>query len=100
MGGWIAKAGSCNIGFSPVPSDGIGNIFAKGLDVKSINRRKPKIIISWKNNVSVMYLWESFLVGSITHSFAYLISSAAVKVVIGLSTITNLPPILSWLPQW
>ena len=23
---------------------GIGNIFAKGLDVKSINRRKPKIL--------------------------------------------------------
>ena len=60
MGGWIAKAGSCNIGFSPVPSDGIGNIFAKGLDVKSINKRKPKIIISWKNNVRVLYLWERF----------------------------------------
>ena len=53
MGGWIAKAGSWSIGFNPVPSEGIGNIFAKGLDVKSINRRKPKIIISWKNNVRV-----------------------------------------------
>ena len=60
MGGWIAKAGSWSIGFNPVPSDGIGNIFAKGLDVKSINRRKPKIIISWKNNVRVLYLWERF----------------------------------------
>ena len=51
MGGWIASAGSCSIGFNPVPSVGIGNIFAKGFDVKSINRRKPKIIISWKNKV-------------------------------------------------
>ena len=60
MGGWIANAGSCSIGFNPVPSVGIGKIFVKGLDVKSINRRKPKIIISWKNNVRVQYLWERF----------------------------------------
>ena len=26
IGGWIANAGSCNIGFSPKPSSGLGNI--------------------------------------------------------------------------
>ena len=54
MGGWIASAGSCSIGFNPVPSVGIGKIFVKGLDVKSINRRKPKIIISWKNTLKII----------------------------------------------
>ena len=87
MGGWIAKAGSCNIGFNPVPSGGIGNIFAKGLDVKSINRRKPKIIISWKNNVRVLYLWER-LFESIVNKNKKIVNTNNHK--------SKLP---SWLPQ-
>ncbi len=42
IGGCNANAGSCNIGFKPVPSFGIGNKFINGFDVKRINNRKPK----------------------------------------------------------
>ena len=45
-GGCIARAGSCNIGFKPVPSFGIGYKFVNGFEVKRINSKKPNIIIS------------------------------------------------------
>ena len=45
MGGCIANKGSCNIGFKPKPSNGIGYIKLNGLEVKIINKKKPKIII-------------------------------------------------------
>ena len=62
-------------------------MFEKGLDVKSINKRKPRIIISWKNNVSVMYLWESFL-ESITNKNKKIVNTNNHK--------SKLP---SWLPH-
>ena len=46
IGGCIAKAGSCKIGFNPVPSFGIGNKSKKGLEVKRINNKNPIIINS------------------------------------------------------
>ena len=39
----MAKAGSCNIGFKPRPSDGIGEILLKGFELKRIKKRKPRI---------------------------------------------------------
>ena len=45
MGGCIAKAGSCNIGFNPNPSLGIGNKRLNGLEVIIKNKKKPVIII-------------------------------------------------------
>ena len=60
IGGWIANAGSWSIGFKPVPSFGIGNKLIKGFEVKRINNKNPAIIISWKNKVRILYLFERF----------------------------------------
>jgi hypothetical protein len=43
-GGWIAKAGSCNIGLKPNPFVGTGIILSKGFDVSSVNNKKPIVI--------------------------------------------------------
>ena len=51
-GGWIAKAGSCKIGFKPIPSLAIGNKTLNGFEVKRINNKKPNIIISWNKIVN------------------------------------------------
>ena len=56
----MANAGSCKIGFKPVPSFGIGDKFKKGFEVKRINNKKPRIITSWKSTVSNLYLEDSF----------------------------------------
>ena len=45
MGGCIAKAGSCNIGFNPNPSLGVGNKRLNGFEVIIKNKKKPVIII-------------------------------------------------------
>ena len=45
-GGCIANAGSCKIGFKPVPSFGIGNKFNKGFEVKRINNKNQTIMNS------------------------------------------------------
>ena len=60
IGGWIAKAGSCNIGFNPKPSFGVGKINWKGLDVKRIKIRKPVVIICWKKIVKILNEIKSF----------------------------------------
>ena len=60
MGGWIAKAGSCKIGFNPNPSNGVGIINWKGFEVSVINNRKPKIISCWKKIVNILNESESF----------------------------------------
>ena len=60
MGGWIAKAGSCKIGFKPVPSFGTGNKFKKGFEVKRMNNKNPIIINSWNNIVNNLYLLNNF----------------------------------------
>ena len=60
IGGWIANAGSWSIGFKPVPSFGIGNKLINGFEVKRINNKNPAIIISWKNKVRILYLFERF----------------------------------------
>ena len=43
----MANAGSCKIGFKPKPSGGVGEIGLKGLELKSIKKRKPSIKIFW-----------------------------------------------------
>ena len=55
MGGCIAKAGSCKIGFKPKPWAGIGNNSSKALDVKRAKSKKPIIIKFWKKIVSNLY---------------------------------------------
>ena len=56
----MAKAGSWSIGFSPRPSDGIGNKYSKGFDVKIINNKNPKIINCWNIVVKYLYLLSNF----------------------------------------
>ena len=56
IGGWIAKIGSCKIGFKPRPLIGTGIIILKGLDVKIVNEENPIIIICWNNRVSSLSL--------------------------------------------
>ena len=59
IGGWIASAGSCKIGFKPKPSFGIGKIWLNGLEVFIKKIKNPIIIISWKikvNNLSLIGL--------------------------------------------
>ena len=51
----MAKAGSWRIGFSPIPSLGIGKIWLNGLEVFIIKIKKPIIIICWNNKVKVLY---------------------------------------------
>ena len=60
-GGWIAKAGSCNIGFKPKPSDGIGEILLKGFELKRIKKRKPSIKIFWIIKVKSLNFFGWFL---------------------------------------
>ena len=55
IGGWIANAGSCNIGFKPNPSFGTGKIWLKGFDVCIKKIKKPIIIICWNNKVKILY---------------------------------------------
>ena len=50
-GGWKARPGSCNTGFKPFPSDGIGLILVKGLDVKIVNPIKPTLTIFVANKI-------------------------------------------------
>ena len=45
IGGCIAKAGSCNIGFNHNPSSGVGKRKLKGFDVLIKKTKKPTIII-------------------------------------------------------
>ena len=45
IGGWIARAGSCKIGFKPRPSFGIGNKKLNGFEVSNKNKKNPEIII-------------------------------------------------------
>ena len=40
MGGWIAKAGSCKIGFKPSPSSTTTEFTRNGFEVKIIKREK------------------------------------------------------------
>ena len=44
IGGWITMPGSCSKGFKSRPSMACGNNRSKGLDVNSMNRRKPILI--------------------------------------------------------
>ena len=41
-GGWNANPGSCNRGFKPIPSSGIGNNFSNGFDLNFKKTIKPK----------------------------------------------------------
>ena len=41
----MAKAGSCNIGFNPKPSLGIGEITLKGFELNKRKNKKPIIRI-------------------------------------------------------
>ena len=51
----MAKAGSWRIGFSPIPSLGIGKIWLNGLEVFIIKIKKPIIIICWNSKVKILY---------------------------------------------
>ena len=42
IGGWIAKAGSCRMGFKPKPSLVSIGLIKKGLDVRITNKEKHK----------------------------------------------------------
>ena len=60
IGGWIAKAGSCKIGFRPNPSLGTGSKRLNGFEVKIKNKKKPVIISCWKKIVKNLYLIGCF----------------------------------------
>ena len=83
----MAKAGSCSIGLRPNPSFGIGNKWLKGFDVFKRNKKKPIIIICWKNNVRILYFFGCLL---------DLIKNKKINKVKTNNQSNKLP---SWLPQ-
>ena len=67
----MAKAGSCKTGFMSAPSRAPnGKILSKGLDVKSKNSKKPKIIRLNINNVNFFKGWllSSEFINRILHA--------------------------------
>ncbi len=56
----MANAGSCKIGFKPVPSFGTGNKYKKGFEVKRMKSKNPIMINSWNSIVNNLYLINNF----------------------------------------
>ena len=87
MGGWITMPGSCSSGFRSRPSAAAGSRRSNGLEVNSMNSRKPTLI---------MAITESMR-ASISRGKCRLNTVTASIHTVSISTHSSSEP--SWLPQ-
>src|SRR5215471_2523774 len=66
IGGCATIAGSCSRGFKSLPSGGTGNRRANGLEVNSMNSRKPVLTIAITDNTRATISSGRWLLNKVT----------------------------------